>query len=340
MQIREIYPAADPADLAAIQPVAQAAYTGAMPNFPDVGSARLVMTAADLHTSKAMTLAAFADEHAEVALGYAALRIELADNLELIYGELWVAPDARRRGIGSALHAETLRVAARHNRSLLMWEGPSSTDPGEFAAYHQGKPVERVTRSVLDLHTVDRTRYTALAEPSPANADYTLIRWLDYCPPELVGSYCAAMSAMQDAPMGESVYEITAFTPEKLAAYEESSAILGVRRHVLAAVDQTGEVAGFHAFASYPDEPQTLEVWDTGVVRAHRGHGLGLRIKAAAALWGMEEYPAARWFQTFNNADNAPMLRVNRELGYQASEDWIKFEFTVPKEADVPAGDR
>jgi len=340
MQIREIHPAADPADLAAIQPVAQAAFTDAMSDFPDVGSARLVMTAADLHTSKAITLAAFADEHAEVALGYAGLRIELADNLELIFGELWVSPDARRRGVGSALHAEALRVGARYGRSLLMWEGPSSTDPGEFAGHHQGKPVERVIRSVLDLRTVDRARYAALAEPGPANADYSLIRWLDYCPPELIDSYCAAMSAMQDAPMGESVYEITGFTPEKMAAYEKGSAVLGVRRHVLAAVDPTGEVAGFHEFASYPEEPQTLEVWDTGVVRAHRGHGLGLRIKAAAALWGMQEYPAARWLQTFNNADNAPMLRVNRELGYQASEDWIRFEFAVPKEADVPAGER
>lgn len=221
-----------------------------------------------------------------------------------------------------------------------MWEAPSTTDPEKFAERHQGKAVERVTRSVLDLRTLDRERYAALAAPSPANADYTLVRWLDFCPPELVGSYCAAMSAMQDAPIGESAYEITGFTPEKLAAYEQGSVLHGVRRHVLAAISPAGEVAGFHTFAYYPGEPRALDVWDTGVVRAHRGHGLGLRIKAAAALWGMEEYPEAWWFQTFNNADNAPMLRVNRELGYQASEDWIKFEFAVPGEDGAGAEER
>lgn len=269
------------------------------------------------------------------ALGYASIRVELKDNLELAFGSLWVAPDARRQGIGSALHAEALRVAAAHDRSQLLWAGPSTTDPELFAACHQGKQVERGTRSTLDLRTVDRARMVALAAPSPANAGYTLTRWTDRCPAELVDSYCAALTAMQDAPTGEGSYEITGFTPQKLAAYEDGSIDVGVRRQVLAALDDTGAVAGFHTFSAFPGEPRTLEVWDTGVVRAHRGHGLGLRIKAEATLWALADYPEASWLCTHNNVDNAPMLRVNRELGYVPSEDWIGFEFAVPEKDSV-----
>lgn len=98
MLIKEIHPATDPADLAAIHPVALAGYSAAMPDFPDVDRVRLVMRAEDLHTSTAVSLAAFADEHAATALGYLYLRLGMEDNLELAYGELWVAPDARRRG--------------------------------------------------------------------------------------------------------------------------------------------------------------------------------------------------------------------------------------------------
>lgn len=61
MQIREVNLATDPAALAAIQRVAQAAFTDAMPNFPDTGTARLIMDNTDLYTSKAILLAAFAD---------------------------------------------------------------------------------------------------------------------------------------------------------------------------------------------------------------------------------------------------------------------------------------
>ncbi|HEV2636273.1 MAG TPA: GNAT family N-acetyltransferase [Actinocrinis sp.] len=330
MQIREIHPAADPAALAAIQRVAQAAFSAALPNFPDVAPARLLLETADQRTSEGVSLAAFAHGQTGVVLGYANLRFELTDNLDMAFGDLWVDPAARRQGVGSALHAEALQAVAARERSVLMWQGPATADPEAFAAYHQGKTVERVTRSVLDLRAVDRARFAALAGPSPANAGYRAVRWTDHCPPDLVDNYCAAQSAMQDAPTGDSGYEIAAVTPEKLAAGEDGSVAAGARRHVVAMVDEAGEIAAFHSFFSFPGEPRTLEVWDTGVVQAHRGHGLGVRIKAEGTMWAMADYPEAYWLQTFNNADNGPMLRVNLELGYEASEDWIRFEFAVP----------
>ena len=330
MHIRVIHPVTDPADLAAIQQVAEAAFLPAVRHVPEIGGSRLAMGADDLYDSLGIVLAAFPDEQATTALGYAVVRVEMNANVELAYGDMWVVPQARRQGVGSALHAEALRVAAEYHRTHLLWQAPSSTSLEHFAKRHEGRQVERAIRSVLDLSAVDRARFAALAEPSPANAAYTLVRWVDHCPADLIDSYCRGLSAMQDAPLGDSSYQITAFTPEKLAAYQDGSVKFGVRRHVLVALDGDGEVAGFNSFASCPDEPQLLDIWDTGVVRAHRGHGLGLRIKAEGTLWALAQYPAAKWLSTFNNADNEPMLRVNRELGYQASEDWHGFEFAVP----------
>ena len=55
---------------------------------------------------------------------------------------------------------------------------------------------------------------------------------------------------------------------------------------------------------------------DTLVMREHRGHGLGLRMKAAGTLALMEGSPATTSVRTWNADDNAPMLAVNHALGF------------------------
>jgi len=63
------------------------------------------------------------------------------------------------------------------------------------------------------------------------------------------------------------------------------------------------------------------------VLREHRGHGLGLRLKAANALRLMDELPEVSSIRTWNAASNAYMLAVNRRLGYAVdgySREWQK----------------
>ena len=52
------------------------------------------------------------------------------------------------------------------------------------------------------------------------------------------------------------------------------------------------------------------------MLRNHRGHGLGLRLKAANALRVMDELPNVTSVRTWNAASNEHMLAVNRQLGY------------------------
>jgi GNAT superfamily N-acetyltransferase len=66
---------------------------------------------------------------------------------------------------------------------------------------------------------------------------------------------------------------------------------------------------------------------DTLVLREHRGHGLGLRMKAASTLAVLAEAPEVTRIRTWNADDNAPMLAVNRALGYEVDawmRDWQK----------------
>ncbi|WP_035791868.1 GNAT family N-acetyltransferase [Kitasatospora mediocidica] len=327
MVIREISPADKAEDLSAVLPVAQAVFNEQMPGFPLLSATRLRMRCFPDHHAVLRVFAAFADDEARTADAMALVEWEEDANPDLMGASVWVAPQARRRGLGAALYAEVLALSAAVGRPRVVVNGASTVPVDAVVAAYGGRRVEEMIRSVLDLAGVPRSRMTEAAAATDANAGYRLVRWTDHCPDELAGSFCAAMAVMADAPQGDLVYEHVAHDLEGLRERERLSVLAGVRRHVLAAVTPAGEIGGFTVFSSAAEGPLALDIWDTGVVRAHRGNGLGLRLKAAQTLWMLDEFPAARWVQTFNNADNAHMLAINRALGYRAAENWSSYEF-------------
>ena len=54
---------------------------------------------------------------------------------------------------------------------------------------------------------------------------------------------------------------------------------------------------------------------DTSVVGAHRGHRLGLLLKASMLQWLAEERAAAGEVDTWNAESNDHMIGVNEQLG-------------------------
>jgi RimJ/RimL family protein N-acetyltransferase len=63
----------------------------------------------------------------------------------------------------------------------------------------------------------------------------------------------------------------------------------------------------------------------TGTQRAYRGRGLGLAVKLASIAWAREH--GITQIATRNDETNAPMLAINRRLGYRPSGrrvEWLK----------------
>ncbi|HTU06644.1 MAG TPA: GNAT family N-acetyltransferase, partial [Trebonia sp.] len=68
----------------------------------------------------------------------------------------------------------------------------------------------------------------------------------------------------------------------------------------------------------------------TAVTRPHRGHRLGLLVKAAMLDWLAEAEPALERIQTGNAASNAFMIEVNETLGYRLLEPaWQLYQLPV-----------
>jgi GNAT superfamily N-acetyltransferase len=89
----------------------------------------------------------------------------------------------------------------------------------------------------------------------------------------------------------------------------------------------SGRLVAFTTVSVSAGEPDLGYQQDTLVLKEHRGHGLGLRLKAVNALRLMDELPAVTAVRTWNAASNEHMLAVNRQLGYTVdgySREWQK----------------
>jgi RimJ/RimL family protein N-acetyltransferase len=65
------------------------------------------------------------------------------------------------------------------------------------------------------------------------------------------------------------------------------------------------------------------------VVAEHRGRGLAGAIKAESVRFTMREMPGLTAMITANDTGNAPMLAVNRRLGFEPVSTWTTVTVAV-----------
>ena len=92
---------------------------------------------------------------------------------------------------------------------------------------------------------------------------------------------------------------------------------------------RTGEWAGHTILCVDGTRPGYAVQEDTSVVRDHRGHRLGMLLKASMLLWMRETHPELTTIDTWNATSNSHMIAVNEALGCEVSQLGVAMQRTL-----------
>jgi mycothiol synthase len=240
----------------------------------------------------------------------------IAPDSPTAFGRLVVLPEERLRGIGGAMLGELGRVAAERGKTDLLFGVMESDGPSRaFLERRRYAVVERTQESELlvaesDVDALDAPpgiRITTLA------AEPGLRR----------GMHAVALHGLADAPSGD---------PIPPPDYERWCAMELDRPDMppdaqFAAVAEDGEVVGFALLSISSSQPDTLWHSMTATLRPFRGRGVASSLKRATVLYA--RHHGVRRLRTGNEERNAPMLAINRRMGYRPTPAWLSMRGPV-----------
>jgi RimJ/RimL family protein N-acetyltransferase len=261
------------------------------------------------------------------AVGCGHLSHEPVVNPDMVFGDMWITVPDRSEVAAALLDAYLEHARSRGATRLVL-------DAREYSGYEPsytaagGRVLDSDRRRQLDLATIDRAQYAAWAAPSEKNAHYEVSIWTAPTPEHLLAPLVEANEAMRDAPHGELEFEHPPPDVERRRRFEIAALKTGSKKSIAAALTADREMAGFHELTVFPDF-RMATIGNTGVPAKFRGHGLGLRLKAAMTLHLLEREPHVDVISTWNNTDNAPMVRVNEAMGFEISETWNAWQFDL-----------
>ncbi len=260
--------------------------------------------------------------------GFGALYISNWDNLDVAWLQGAVHPDFRRSGIASMLiehvHDRCLELG-RPSVGSDAWDGTSGIPFLEAHGYAKKSQaiLRRQELSSLAEGQVEGMHALALER----SGDYELLYFDGPLPEEIVEDYCRMASSINDAPLDDLELEDDDYNPERTRKVEEAQQ--GRNRdhlRIAARHRETGELGGHTELVVERWDPTVAYQFDTAVAPGHRGHRLGLLLKAAMVQWLRERNPEVRTVDTWNAESNGYMIQVNEQLGYRVVARELQFQ--------------
>lgn len=248
---------------------------------------------------------------------------------------LWVGGgvlhDHRRRGVGRAL----LEPLAEHMRErgmtvMTLWSHEVEKARG-FMRWLGAEERFRGGENRLVLAAVDWAMVEAWVREGEANTGGTRLELYEpRLPDSMLDEFCPAYTEMlntttfEDLDHGEEIY-----TPEMMRDQYALSKRLGDIRHIALTREPDGTISGMTEVIQRPYLPDRVHQELTAVHTRYQGRGLGKWLKAAMLLLVRETYPEVRLVVTENAGSNAPMLAINRRLGFRQHRSHAGYQVSL-----------
>lgn len=239
-------------------------------------------------------------------------------NKHLFWADLYVRPDHRRQGIASSWLPLLLELMDECGCTVVGF-GTEDAPGHAFLKWMGAQARLTGAENRLKLADVDWTMIERWMDEGRARSPQTMLEAYDGPLPEamwddFVPQFSSLLNTMpwENLDHGEIV-----ITADHMRDWYARVAIRDERMHSILTREPDGLMSSITEAAWAPHRPAIVEQRFTGVRPDARGRGLGKWIKAAMLRHLHELYPKAEWIVTENAGSNAPMLAINKMLGFK-----------------------
>ncbi|CAA9337564.1 MAG: hypothetical protein AVDCRST_MAG72-613 [uncultured Nocardioidaceae bacterium] len=267
------------------------------------------------------------------------LSLSLKDNLEQAWLEVHTLPELRRNGHGSAMLSHLTAEAQAHGRCLLVTEVAYPYDARVDGSGHPDVEFLRNrgfelgiadVQRVLDLPADEALLEHLIAAAEPMHRDYEFRQFRGRVPEDIVETYGELVgSLLTESPMGDMEFEVQVMDRERIRAEEKISEASGRTKYTTVALADDGTAAAYTELVVARHTPEWAFQWGTLVRPDHRGHRLGVALKARNLLWLQRECSRPRLVRTYNAEVNTHMVAVNERMGFRPVERLGEFQRRV-----------
>ena len=267
-----------------------------------------------------------------IGLGRVSFNTEIAPtyqaNKHVAFVYLSIDKKYRGRGIGTKF-LKTIVTKVREEGKTVLHIDALLESGNSFCKKLGGSAALEEEESRLNIADVNWEMVNNWREEGARRAKGVKIERFEVVSEKDIDEYCRIHNEIENqVPLGEIEWTFNE-TPKTRRNREKRYKNLGATWTTFISREKDGTISGLTETLYFSDRPTILDQLLTGVKEEYRGRGLGKWLKAEMLTYIKEKFPKVKVVATGFAITNAPMIAINKKLGFKNSNSWVTYKFQI-----------